>query len=81
MAFLLLSAPAYGYVLDSKGAYQALLLSLSMCGVGCLARYLHLLTNCYFRYLYFLVPMISFAFRVWCTLFGPVSPFINAFLL
>ena len=49
MAFLLLSAPVYGYVLDRKGAYEALLLSLSVSGVGCLARYLHLLMNCYYK--------------------------------
>jgi len=38
MACLLLSSPAYGYVLDTWGAYEALLLSLSVCGVGCFAR-------------------------------------------
>jgi MFS family permease len=52
MAFLLLSSPVYGYVLDRKGAYAALLLSLSVCGVGCLARYLHLFMNCYYENLF-----------------------------
>jgi MFS family permease len=35
---LLLSSPAYGLVFDRWGAYPAVLLSLSACGVGCLAR-------------------------------------------
>lgn len=38
MACLLISSPVYGYVLDRKGAYEALLLSLCVCGVGCFGR-------------------------------------------
>ena len=38
MAFLLVSGPVYGYVLDRKGAHEALLLSLGGCGGACLAR-------------------------------------------
>mmetsp|Transcript_30530 Transcript_30530/g.81439 ORF Transcript_30530/g.81439 Transcript_30530/m.81439 type:complete len:184 (+) Transcript_30530:188-739(+) len=34
----LICAPFYGWLLDRKSAYLALLLSLSLCGLGCLVR-------------------------------------------
>ncbi|EKX40706.1 hypothetical protein GUITHDRAFT_113238 [Guillardia theta CCMP2712] len=38
MLVVLLGSPVYGYLMDRRSAFLAVLLSLSMCGVGCFLR-------------------------------------------